>query len=97
MNTYTRREITELLSIAGCNDSGRRMRREFADGALSIRRPKQTGVAVWVVLLLVIAGTGTFWGANQLCGLLAQNTRQMQRHYYRPQMAYSDLWNKGRH
>ena len=64
-------------------------------GATSSRKHKQVAVAFWV-FLTAIAVTATFWGTNQLCVLLAERMRQAQRQRYRPQVAYSDLWNKSR-
>jgi len=109
MNGHTRREITELFTISGCNEYSSRtpvlklgiappgVSYKFAVSSPSTRKPRQAAVTLWVVLLLAIAIAGTFWATNQLCGLLAQKMQQMQRQRYRPQTEYSDLWNKGRH
>lgn len=107
MNSHTRREISEILSISGCSEYSNRTptlkleialpEHESTKSAPSSRKPKQTAAAVWVILLLVIALTATFWATYQLCGLLAQRMQQIQRQRYQPQVAYSDVWTKGRH
>src|SRR5690349_15147521 len=109
MNSHARRETAELLSLTGCNEYSSRTpmlklgmalpvaKREFTPRAPSSRKPKQDAVAGWVILMLVIAVTGTFWATNQLCGLLAQRMQQMQRDRYRQQVAYPELWKQGRY
>ena len=108
MNHHTWREIAERLSH-GCREYSNPpsmlnlrialpgARDEFRSSAPSSRKPKQNAVAVWVILILVVAVTGTFWAANQLCGVLAQRMQEMQRQRYQRQVSYSDFWNKGRH
>ena len=109
MNNYMNREVAELLSLTGSNEYSSRtttlklrtalpgMRRECAASAASSPKRKHAAAAAWAILILAVVVSGTFWGANQLCGLLANRMQQMQRQRYRPQMTYSDLWNKGRH
>jgi len=109
MNSYMNREVAELLSLTGSNEYSSRttilklrtalpgMRREFAASAAPSRKRKQAAAAAWAILILAIVVSGTFWATNQLCGLMAQRAQQMQRQRYRPQMTYSDLWNKSRH
>ena len=109
MNSQMRREIADLRSITSSSEySGSTpilrfrtalpgVRREFAASAASSPKRKHAAAAAWAILILAIVVSGTFWATNQLCGLMAQRVPQMQRQRYRPQMEYSDLWNKGRH
>ncbi len=94
MDSHTNREIAELLSITGCNgDSSRTVKlrialpdvkQESTSSAPSSRKPKQHGVAAWVILLLLGAVTGALWATNQLCGLMAQRVQQIQQQRYHP-------------
>jgi hypothetical protein len=109
MNSQTRRQTAEFLGITDCNGySGSTpvsrfeiplpgVRHELAAAAPLNRKPRQAAVAVWVILIVVIAATGAFWATNQLCALLAQRIQQVQRQSYSQRTPYSDLWKPGRH
>jgi len=108
MTSHIRREIAELLSIGGCKEYSSRtpslrlriaspgLGHEFTTCAPSSREPKQAATAVWAILMVVIVVTGTFWAANQLCGLMAQRVQQIHQQRYRPQIAYPEFWKQGR-
>jgi len=109
MKNDTTRETAELLSLTGCDEFSSRtpvlrlgialpkLKQGFAANAPPSRKRKEGAVAVWLILILVITVTGTYWATDQLCGVLAQRMQEMQRQRYRQQVAYPELWKQGRH
>ena len=73
MTSYTRRETAEFMNITGSDDFSSRtpvlrlgialpgVKHELPASARPHRKRKEGAVAGWVILILVITVTGTYW------------------------------------